>query len=223
MRIKLSLSPNTTTVGFDYQQKLIGVVHKWLGTNSIHDNISLYCFSSLFNGKIGKNGYEFHNGAIWILSFYDCQYINQIIKNIFKDATVLNGMSVTDIDILEDIKFDYGDYHRFSLLSPIFIKRRLQDGNVKFYLFDNEESNKLMVETLKHKMQIAGLEEDESLDIKFDLDYQAKKTKLVTIHNIKNKCNMCPVLIKGKPETISFAYDVGIGNLTGSGFGVIEY
>lgn len=35
------------------------------------------------------------------------------------------------------------------------------------------------------------------------------------------KCSMCPVIIKGKPETIDFALCVGIGNGTGSGFGAI--
>lgn len=30
MRILLKTSPNTTPVPFDYQQKLVGTIHKWI-------------------------------------------------------------------------------------------------------------------------------------------------------------------------------------------------
>ena len=38
MRILLKTSANTTPVPFDYQQKLVGTIHKWIGNNSIHDH-----------------------------------------------------------------------------------------------------------------------------------------------------------------------------------------
>ena len=39
MRIHISTTKNTSLVPFDYQQKLVGTIHKWIGNNSIHD----YC------------------------------------------------------------------------------------------------------------------------------------------------------------------------------------
>lgn len=45
MRITIRTTPNTELVPFDYQQKLVGTIHKWIGNNSIHDKISLYSFS----------------------------------------------------------------------------------------------------------------------------------------------------------------------------------
>ena len=48
-----------------------------------------------------------------------------------------------------------------------------------------------------------------------------KKEKLVTIHNISNKCSMCPLIIHGTPLTKAFAWNCGIGSLTGSGCGSI--
>lgn len=42
MRIHISTTKNTSLVPFDYQQKLVGTIHKWIGHNSIHDSISLY-------------------------------------------------------------------------------------------------------------------------------------------------------------------------------------
>ena len=77
-------------------------------------------------------------------------------------------------------------------------------------------------ETLLSKMREAGLEEDKTLDIKFDLSYPGKKLKLVRYHGIGNKASFCPVIIKAKPETKRFAWNVGIGNCTGIGFGAIH-
>ena len=37
MRIYLRTTPNDVIVPFDYQQKIVGTIHKWLGNNEIHD------------------------------------------------------------------------------------------------------------------------------------------------------------------------------------------
>ena len=64
MRIKIKTTSNNSILPFDYQGKLIGVIHKWLGTNEIHDKISLYSFSWLLNGiMVDKKGYMFPDGA----------------------------------------------------------------------------------------------------------------------------------------------------------------
>lgn len=78
-----------------------------------------------------------------------------------------------------------------------------------------------MKETLVNKMHVAGLEEDDTLDIRFDTSYHKKKLKLVRYNAIGNKASLCPVVIHGKPETKHFAWEVGIGNCTGIGFGAI--
>ena len=53
MRLHIITTSNTTIVPFNYQQKLIGTVHNWLGKNELHDKISLYSFSWL-KGKYTK-------------------------------------------------------------------------------------------------------------------------------------------------------------------------
>ena len=219
MKLILSLSRNESTVPFDYQQRLTGVIHRWLGVNELHDKISLYSISFLLGGTITKNGFDFKNGAKWAISFFEDKYTKQLIASILENPEVICGMYVQDIVIAET---SYRENEGLFLLnSPICIKRTDSNRKIKFYTFEDSESGNLMRETLLHKMQEAGLEKDDSLSIEFDLTYAKRKTKLITIHGIKNKCSMCPVFIKGKPETISFALSVGIGNLTGSGFGSI--
>lgn len=218
MRIHLTTTPNTETVPFNYQAKLIGSVHKWLGNNEIHNRISLYSFSWLMYGKKEGNGLSFRNGSYWFISFYDSKYIKKIIQTILDSPEMFCGMKVTDVTI-EDIP-DLSHKNYFLLGSPVFVKR-LENGRYRHYTYEDPEICSLMEDTLRHKMELAGLPDDPSLKISFDLSYPKKKCKLVKIHHIENKCNMCPVIIHGKPETKAFAWATGIGNLTGSSLGSI--
>lgn len=218
MRIYLKTTPNSENVPFDYQQRMIGVLHKWLGINQLHDLMSLYSFSWLMNGKIVKNGVSFEKGARWFISFYDEKYVKNIIKTILNDPEMFSGLIVTDINIQE--KAYLQDQNYFRLASPIFIKRKIEN-NIQFYTFEDAEANDLLVETIKHKMKLANLPVDETLKLSFDLNYLNKKIKKARIHNIDNKCSMCPVIIEGKEYTKDFIWNVGLGNSTGSGFGAI--
>jgi CRISPR-associated endoribonuclease Cas6 len=70
-------------------------------------------------------------------------------------------------------------------------------------------------------MKLAGIE-DNGLSIKFDTDYPRASTKMLNYNGIKNRASWCPVFIEGEPETKLFAWNVGLGNSTGIGFGAIK-
>jgi len=108
----------------------------------------------------------------------------------------------------------------FFAASPILIKRQL-NGSIKHLIYSDAEAGSLLEETLKHKMEIAGLE-DQTLKITFDTSYQRATTKLVRYKGIENRASMCPVKITARPETKVFAWLVGLGNSTGIGFGAIN-
>ena len=220
MRIYLRTTPNTCVVPFDYQQKMAGVIHKWIGNNRIHDKISLYSFSWLLRGRMIKDrGFDFSRGATLFISFYENKYLKILIDAILSDPEMFCGLTVDEITIGLEPSFTE-EPHLFRLASPIFIKREEGEKH-KFYYYDDEESNDLMTETLKHKMREAGLSEDETLKVEFDLTYVGKRKKLATIHGIENKASMCPVIVYGCPESKLFAWTVGIGNGTGISFGAL--
>ena len=219
MRIHISTTKNTCLVPFDYQQKLVGTIHKWIGNNSIHDSISLYSFSWLNGGQKVSDALNFPKGATMFISFYDDVIIRKVIKSILDDPQMFCGMSVTNITIDDTPSLE--NQELFYCASPIFIKRKMEDGNIKQFTYDDEQTSTLLKETLTAKMREAGLEEDEALDIKFDTSYNRKRLKLIHYRGIGNKANLCPVIIKAKPETKLFAWNVGIGNCTGIGFGAI--
>lgn len=222
MRIYLQTTPNTDLLFFDYQQKMLGVIHKWLGSNEIHDKISLYSYSWLANGRmVEKRGFTFPKGATFFISFYEGAYLQKLIQAILADPDMFCGLKVTDVSVVEPPMF-MEEPQYFRLASPIFIKRASPGGSdYKYYLFDNPESSALMTETLKHKMEVAGLPPDDTLKVEFDLSYEGKRKKMITIHGIKSIASMCPVIIHGKPESKAFAWIVGVGNSTGASFGAL--
>jgi len=107
--------------------------------------------------------------------------------------------------------------------SPVFIREYSKGNENKRAIhltYADPKADALLTATLKHKLKTAGL--DYNVEVKFDRTYQNPKTKIVTIKNIKNKANFCPVIIKGDPLAIAFAWNVGIGHSTGSGFGALK-
>lgn len=219
MRLNIFTTFNTSSVPFDYQQKLTGVLHKWLGKdNAEHGDISLYSFSWLQNAVIDKEGLNFPKGARWFISLYDLSRAKDIIAQIRKSPEMFCGLCVNEV-VIEETP-DLSNRELFYLGSPILIKR--PNGNrIIEYGYDDPLSGRMLEETLKTKMQKAGISNDDTLHIEFDLAYAKKKKKLVWYDGISNKANMCPVIIQGSNETKQFAWNVGLGNCTGIGFGSI--
>lgn len=217
MRLHFYLTLNTQIVPFDYQHYLIGVFHKWMGWNEIHDDISLYSLSWLRGSKMVTEGFNFPYGAKWFISFWDENIGKAIMKNVQDDPVVCCGMSVREIIIEKSPKFNSKEI--FSLASPVLIRKYDEDGKAKHLTFHDSETNELLTETLKKKMKVAGL--NFNVNVQFDQSYLNPKTKLVTINGVHNRTNYCPVIIEGNPEAIKFAWDVGIGHSTGSCFGAI--
>ncbi len=218
MRLYLTLTKNNELVAFDYQHFLIGTLHKWLGMNSLHDDISLYSISWLKGGIIKNDQLDFSNGAKWFLSFYETAVAKEILQCILTSPDTFCGMKVTDVQIVTTPSFL--DKERFFLASPVLV--RMFDGNsIKHLTYDDQVSDSLLTKTLETKLSKAGLNKFKAT-VSFDRTYAKARTKLVTIKGIQNRANYCPVIIEGDPEAISFAWDVGVGHSTGSGFGALN-
>lgn len=218
MRIILKISANITTVPFDYQKYLVGAFHKWLGRNEVHNDVSLYSLSWLQGGQRINDGLDFKYGAEWFISSYDVVLLKKLIQNIQDDSEINFGMKVEGITICKEPEFQRKQ--RFLLSSPVFIKRQ-EAERIKFYLFSDKESGELMTSTLKNKLKKVGLNQ-EGVKIYFDPNYQNPKTKKISFNGIDCRASMCPVIIEGTPEQLAFAWNVGVGNSTGIGFGALK-
>jgi CRISPR-associated endoribonuclease Cas6 len=224
MRIHIKTTPSKQTIRFNHLHLLTGTIHKWFGENKFHDSISLYSFSNLAGGKASKNGLDFPNGANFFISCWDIEHAKYLIKGIQNDPDMFFGLKATELILQEDPELSTKTV--FLLGSPVYIQRNLKNGRKMFYYFDDKESPKLLTETLKTKMKAAGLPEDKTLEIYFDQNYHRKGTKKIDYKHgsciTEIRASWCPVILEGKPETKAFAWNVGIGNSTGIGFGAIK-
>jgi CRISPR-associated endoribonuclease Cas6 len=218
MRIYLRISTFDTVIPYDHQSLLTGTIHKWLGWNKEHGKLSLYSFSRLEGAKTAKTGLTFRDETSFFFSSPDAELIKKLIAGIQADPTMFNGLKVAEIIIQEDP--DLSDKELFFVASPIFIKRRIGD-QIDHILYSDPRANACLKETMETKMKTAGIT-DETLKIEFDKSHRKAGTKKVTYNGIANRASWCQVIIKGKPETKLLAWNAGLGNSTGIGFGAIK-
>ena len=180
MRLHIHTTPNTSLIPFNYQQKLTGTLHKWLGENNEeHGEISLYSFSWLQNTKVEKDGLNCPKGSKWFISFHDTQKLKSILASIRVNPEMFCGMIVDEVTIEETP--DLSNRELFFLGSPILIKRHEEEKVIE-YDFENPLSGKLLEDTLKTKMQKAGIQDDGTLHIEFDLSYANSTVALIIKH-----------------------------------------
>jgi CRISPR-associated endoribonuclease Cas6 len=218
MRLHFQLSPNNEPVPFNYQHYLTGIFNKWLGDNHQHDEISLYSLNWLIGGNARDGHLEFPGGARWFISAYDASLIKKIEDSVLLNPEVCFGMKV--IKMIEQETPSFGNYYAFKVGSPILAKSKMIEGKVKHYIYSDIEADDILTATLRHKMDVGGLlSEHKQTTVRFDRSFRYAKTKLVKIKETANRASLCPVIIEGTPEAVQFAWNVGVGHGTGSGFG----
>lgn len=217
MRIYLNVTPNTQTVPFNYQPMLVSAFHKWMGANHIHDQLSLYSISWLKRGRRVSQGLDFPDGSTFFISSPLHEIIKKIIFGIRFDPFIGFGMSVQEI-ILKPTPL-FNSPKRFMLQSPVLIKRSL-NNKIRFFYPENIESNEYLTYTMNNKLKSYGI--NETIQVKFDTTYKTPKKKSITYKGIVNKGTLCPIIVEGSDKAIGFAWDVGVGNSTGIGFGALK-
>ena len=230
MRLYFTLSPNTEPVPFAYQHRLTGVFHKWLSDNALHDKISLYSLSWLDGSRRVANRLEFSKGASWFVSFYEDEYAEKLVNGALADPEMFCGMRVQSIK--QQTTPDFGTKYKFKVASPVFAKGKSNKNGKPphHYLYCEPEADQILTTTLIHKMDEANQqsnetrfsETDKQVKVAFDREFANPKIKLVRIKNIDHKTSICPIIIEGTKKALKFAWNVGIGNGTGSCFGSLK-
>ena len=168
-----------------------------------------------------KNGaLDFPRGARWFISFHDDALASIIIDRALIDTEVCCGMRAAKI--VQQQTPGFSNSYTFKVGSPVLAKSKEMEGKVKHYIYSDPEADATLTTTLRHKLDRAGLGASHNqATVSFDKTYRNPKTKLVTIKDIHNRASICPVTIEGTPEAVAFAWNVGVGHGTGSGFGCL--
>ena len=222
MRIQLQLSPSIEPVPFNHLHHLTGTIHKWLGSNSAHDSLSLYSYGWLRGGQPKRQALSFPHGASWNISFHDDEMARQLLKGILEDPSVAHGMAVQEVREIAPPSFS--KHHIFATDgSAVLARRKRDDGSREYLLWDTLAANDVLTHLLRKKLEVAGFSV-EHLDarVAFDRAYARPRPRMAMIKGIKHKGSECPVIVEGTSEAIQFAWLVGVGDLTGSGFGALR-
>jgi CRISPR-associated endoribonuclease Cas6 len=226
MRLVLTLTPNTEPVPFNHLHRLIGTLHKWAGAdNALHDGPSLHSFGWLDGGRAQDGALTFPDGAEWRLSFYRVEDAASVREGILQDTAVFAGMRVASAERKETPRFSARE--RFRVDAPVIARRQRRNRTREYLLYDDERADASLTRTLRAKMREACLEAaPEEASVAFDRSYEGARTKLATIEkqgaDVHHKGSLCPVVVEGPPEAVRFAWNVGVGELTGSGFGALR-
>lgn len=223
MRLNLTLSPSTHPVPFNHLHQLTGALHKWFGEdNELHDAISLYTFGWLQGGQARSGALSFPNGSRWRLSFHEDDAMKAVLRGIIADPDVMYGMRVTEAQQQETPVF--GDRYLFKTdNAPVITRRRREDGSRAYLTYDDPAADESLTRTLRTRLRTAGMEgEHLRSKVRFDRGYDGARTKVARIKGVDHKGSICPVIVEGTPEAVQFAWNVGVGELTGSGFGALR-
>ena len=222
MRLNCKLTGNTDEVPFNHLGVLTSTFHKWYGPdNDLHDATSLYGFGWLHGATVRSGALHFPQGATWTLSFHDEADAHRVTQGILADPTVGFGMRVFDVQ--HQVTPAYSGCVRFEVASPVVTRTRRADGSQQYLLHDDPEATDSLTRTLRWKLKQAGFESEHlESTVQFDRTYPNAHEKLSTIKGIDYKGSICPVVVTGTPEAVQFAWNVGVGELTGCGFGALK-
>ena len=219
MRIYLKLSKSKKQLPFNYQPYLTGALHKWIGSeNELHEGVSLYSFSWLQDVNVNSNGINVTDRSYFFISAFDDGLIKRIISGIINDPCLCFDIHVTDVEIAEEPTFL--NKHTFLVASPVFIKRRFEN-KIKHLVYSDADSKQYLTETLQKKLLLAGLD-PRGVGVAFEASFSSPRVKLIRYKAVDNRVSICPVVVEGTPEQIAFAWNVGVGNSTGIGFGALK-
>lgn len=219
MRIRLHASPSTTAVPFAYQDDLRGVFHRWAPqSQEIHDGASDYGFGWLHGGRAQRGALHFSRGASWVLGTARPDHMSALLEGIQHDPRIGWGMAVERIELLES-----PGAGRFRLDSPVLIQADAQENGRRAHLLPHDPgAEDLLRRTLLRKLDAAGISADpESYSIEAVAGAKVH-TKLVRIGHAQYRAALSLVEVKGPREVVDFVWSVGLGHLTGCGFGALD-
>ncbi|WP_022835065.1 CRISPR-associated endoribonuclease Cas6 [Salisaeta longa] len=229
MRLNLRLTGNTEPVPFNHLHRLTGFLHDRIGPNALHDAISLYSFGWLHDGQKVDGSAEypeghltFPQGATWRVSFYDDAIAKRLMEGILRDPVVFAGMRIYEVK--EQAAPHFGGCYRFKTdRGPVVARTERPGGGRDYLAWDNADADAVLTRLLRHKLDIAGLTgAHQDVTVQFDRTYRHAHTKVAAVKGVQHKGSICPVVVRGTPAAVRFAWLVGVGDLTGSGFGALR-
>lgn len=220
--IKINFSMPSENIPVSNQKELNSYIHRCVGKNNkFHDAFSNFCISSLQGGKLNTktNTLEFNDNPYILMTAYEGnkEFVKLFLKGAENKENTLFGMHSINEEFLNYKPNEY--YDLVYMASPVLLKARNNGEEIKMTFKDKGFIENLKANCLK-KLEHVGIK-DESFNIEIH-NIEKAKVKKIMVGDIFNICTQCSFIVRGKKETRDMLYNLGIGNSTGSGFGMIK-
>ena len=217
--------------------------HRFCDESIIKDkkwqSFDAYTFSQLHipNRKINENrimGGE--EPTTLFISSPDKVFIH-CLETVFKEWEVIQIQTTrfTLVRTETEESPELEDVPHFTCLSPIALSRPQRSKAFMFVLPQDYDLNHIMTATMTRRYEefYGKSLENPKISVEFDPDYVLRKkskiTKLINIHKyeemgfLKVKSLFSPLVLRGTPELLLFAYEAGLGEFTDYGFGMLQH
>ena len=241
MRLKITLKSkkNRLKIPFNYNHIVSAIVYNKIYdlelAQKIHSSQSykFFTFSSLHIHKFRqvKDGLLSQNGTIdFLISSPDDYLIKTLVEGFLEDQTVNfigENLLVQKIELLPVPEFE--EKANVNTLSPIIVRTKKEvDGKLKIWDLnpgDGQFYRNLEKNLINKYNEFNGLEENDK-KIKISSEMRSVKRKRITIDKGEEKtfhrAFLMDLVLEGDLDLIKFAYDVGLGEKSGLGFGMID-
>lgn len=220
-RVKIKLSKTEQLVPYDNQSKVNGIVHRWLGENNKwHDGQSNYNVSTLLGGNGTKDGLVFPNGGFLVVSSIDREFTETLLRGVMRNRHFGFGMKAESIAPITE-----GFNNKFICLSPILVRTQEIGEKRKYYTFEDKDCFEVLTQKMKNRLEKVSpgvdLQNYKIVPSVKPKHKKQQKKKLITVGETHNVCFLSHLLVVGSPEAVALSYHLGLGDSTGSGFGMI--
>lgn len=238
MRLKITLKgPKNLKIPFNYNHILSSIIYNKIADLDLayrlhsSNSFKFFTFSQLTvkNKEIIENYIIAKDG---IISFYLSSPSDELIRNftygfIEDEVKFLNEeLNVIKIEVLR--MPDFSEITHFRTISPIIIRSKKEvDGEIK--IWDLPPSDKFfrgIEANLIKKYCIFNKIDSTDKKIKAYSEMAHVKRKRISINKgsqtTYHRAYMMDLILEGDVELIKFAYDVGIGEKSSVGFGMVK-
>lgn len=220
MRLKIIFSKNSIKVPNNLFVSN-GWLHNCLGRNNkYHDTPSNYSVSRLMGGNIIDGGrfFDFPNGGFIVVSSDDTELMEKIVNNA-SNVDLGYGMEFQYVKPISEELFD--GYNFFKTTDTgILLKSFNGENEVNHTINDADFVEVLTQRTIKRLQTINPKLKFDGFKIEIS-EHKNNKVKRTFVGNRANTSSVCQFVIHSNKKVAEAIYNYGLGQSTGSGFGMV--
>lgn len=244
MRLRIHFeSKAPVSLPWHYPQWLMGLFYRWVNAENLalgyrlHEKglaaeghrYKLYTFSWLFGKRprTTPQGLVLHPPLTWYVSSPLPAVIEALIQGLWKEPEVSLGrhpLTVTRTELLPEA-LPPGSTPRIRTLSPILVStleaREGDSAPRKVFLApDHPAFSRILTENLQRKLQAL---ERAPVPGQVQVTPLRTRSRLLTLHGTHLRAYEGTFVWEGPPQLLLLAYQAGLGERTGQGFGMVEF